>query len=572
MIFISYPVCSGVGSACQPPAQPPTGDTASPGSAPDPLPAKSTGGVKEGAAEETVTPQETEEERRERVKEELSELHEELTEATSSVCLQPLGADRHHHRYWIFPNLPGLFVEDAGLSQKLSPVPGPPTSLVPLQPSSSTHTTTPSIPLSQPPSLPTSMVPEISAPSLLPTPQLVQSCFPEPQPMNIDLQPSAPLPQPSAPLLQSSTLLPLSAPASQSVSDLVSQENTSPNAVKWSCYSKAEEVEELLEALDVRGVREKALREALTRHKPNLLRTIDKCVLKTERKQLSPPATQTLRYDSGDQYLELYLREQLLDTEEKIHLGNLGHLRGCQSREEWRNVIENSGAAALVNSWREKTEISEQGGSEAREGSGSREDMCSPVSPAAEAGKVKSSTPTSATNPSVRMLSQALLDVEAGLEPKFLMPPLGNAVDNKKHGIRNPKKPTIVKETDICRDQWRASLTQATSFSQLFLHLATLERAIMWSRSLMNVRCRICRRKGGDEYMLLCDGCDHGYHTYCLKPPLSHVPEGDWFCHNCSPVTPVKPRKRTQHVTFQEVKPVTFSYGMPSLLSIVCVS
>ena len=70
----------------------------------------------------------------------------------------------------------------------------------------------------------------------------------------------------------------------------------------------------------------------------------------------------------------------------------------------------------------------------------------------------------------------------------------------------------------------------------------------------MNVRCRICRRKGGDEFMLLCDGCDHGYHTYCLKPPLQQVPEGDWFCRDCSPVTPVKPRRRNHRVTFQEVE------------------
>jgi len=34
--------------------------------------------------------------------------------------------------------------------------------------------------------------------------------------------------------------------------------------------------------------------------------------------------------------------------------------------------------------------------------------------------------------------------------------------------------------------------------------------------------------------MLLCDTCDRGYHTYCLRPPLSSVPVGDWFCPPCS--------------------------------------
>ena len=33
--------------------------------------------------------------------------------------------------------------------------------------------------------------------------------------------------------------------------------------------------------------------------------------------------------------------------------------------------------------------------------------------------------------------------------------------------------------------------------------------------------------------MLLCDGCDKGYHTYCVDPPIEEVPEGDWFCPEC---------------------------------------
>ena len=33
--------------------------------------------------------------------------------------------------------------------------------------------------------------------------------------------------------------------------------------------------------------------------------------------------------------------------------------------------------------------------------------------------------------------------------------------------------------------------------------------------------------------MLLCDGCDAGYHTYCVVPPIQTVPPGDWFCPKC---------------------------------------
>ena len=33
--------------------------------------------------------------------------------------------------------------------------------------------------------------------------------------------------------------------------------------------------------------------------------------------------------------------------------------------------------------------------------------------------------------------------------------------------------------------------------------------------------------------MLLCDGCDQGFHTYCLRPRLFTVPSGDWYCPDC---------------------------------------
>ena len=57
---------------------------------------------------------------------------------------------------------------------------------------------------------------------------------------------------------------------------------------------------------------------------------------------------------------------------------------------------------------------------------------------------------------------------------------------------------------------------------------SSTDNSITWNRSALNARCRICRRKGDAEKMLLCDGCDKGHHMYCLKPPLTVVPEGDW--------------------------------------------
>lgn len=36
------------------------------------------------------------------------------------------------------------------------------------------------------------------------------------------------------------------------------------------------------------------------------------------------------------------------------------------------------------------------------------------------------------------------------------------------------------------------------------------------------------------ELTLLCDHCEEAFHTYCLDPPLTAIPEGYWYCSKCS--------------------------------------
>ncbi|WVF70046.1 hypothetical protein IAT40_004833 [Kwoniella sp. CBS 6097] len=46
--------------------------------------------------------------------------------------------------------------------------------------------------------------------------------------------------------------------------------------------------------------------------------------------------------------------------------------------------------------------------------------------------------------------------------------------------------------------------------------------------------CEVCRGGHAADKILLCDGCDRGFHTYCLDPPLASVPTNEeWFCTSC---------------------------------------
>jgi len=50
---------------------------------------------------------------------------------------------------------------------------------------------------------------------------------------------------------------------------------------------------------------------------------------------------------------------------------------------------------------------------------------------------------------------------------------------------------------------------------------------------LAKYMCQNCGKGDAEEQMLLCDGCDDSYHTFCLMPPLAEIPQGDWRCPKC---------------------------------------
>ena len=50
---------------------------------------------------------------------------------------------------------------------------------------------------------------------------------------------------------------------------------------------------------------------------------------------------------------------------------------------------------------------------------------------------------------------------------------------------------------------------------------------------LDEVKCEVCGRGDREDEVLLCDGCDNGFHIFCLKPALKKIPDDEWFCERC---------------------------------------
>jgi hypothetical protein len=71
-------------------------------------------------------------------------------------------------------------------------------------------------------------------------------------------------------------------------------------------------------------------------------------------------------------------------------------------------------------------------------------------------------------------------------------------------------------------------------------HLPNLDPTIITSTWIppLDYPCQVCQRTDDADQMLFCDNCNGGYHLFCLKPELTQVPVGNWYCSSCSPTAP----------------------------------
>ncbi|XP_037396950.1 bromodomain adjacent to zinc finger domain protein 2A isoform X3 [Pygocentrus nattereri] len=136
-----------------------------------------------------------------------------------------------------------------------------------------------------------------------------------------------------------------------------------------------------------------------------------------------------------------------------------------------------------------------------------------------------------------------LTNLERNIERRYLKDPLWNLSEVVRLAPLTPPPGGEEMPVDAVRyleseitprlRTWRQALDRCRSASQLALCLLQLERAIAWEKSIVKVTCQMCRKGDNDECLLLCDGCDRGWHMFCLRPKVTEVPEGDWFCPTC---------------------------------------
>ncbi|XP_078034586.1 ATP-dependent chromatin assembly factor large subunit isoform X2 [Augochlora pura] len=348
---------------------------------------------------------------------------------------------------------------------------------------------------------------------------------------------------------------------------------------KWSFFGTQEDIEALVNGLSKRGIREGELRNNIVHEMTSLRSIIEECprhklnptVFSAPIKELSSvTTTKKNKYENAnlnyppdvpvEDVFEFTLRDFILELEDKIKAGCLGSLK-VNNRDTWRRAVANRLNQGQCDKLVYGT--NEVDGDSAfnvslnnikRETRGSR-----PSTPDSEGESInvkpynsrKSLGSTNETKPLsdnkqqalIKDLADAILQLYHAIDQKYLVKPLINEKD-KKH-------------LDDHKARWEQSLLASTSWSQLFVHFTTLENCISWNKSVLNAHCYICRRRGGADKMLLCDGCNKGHHLYCLKPKLTAVPDGDWYCKTCKRPTKskskLKKRKKFEDELEEEV-------------------
>ncbi|KAJ3718020.1 jumonji superfamily protein [Lentinula guzmanii] len=114
--------------------------------------------------------------------------------------------------------------------------------------------------------------------------------------------------------------------------------------------------------------------------------------------------------------------------------------------------------------------------------------------------------------------------------------PLSEPPDESESREQGPRPRKNTRQISVDRTSQSPKKVPATPALASSLPVPTYfdEKPVPRAREAGNEHCEICGKKNKGEQMLLCDGCDCGFHMFCLDPPLECIPKSEhWYCYSC---------------------------------------
>uniref|UniRef100_A0A8C8J157 Bromodomain adjacent to zinc finger domain protein 2B n=1 Tax=Oncorhynchus tshawytscha TaxID=74940 RepID=A0A8C8J157_ONCTS len=299
----------------------------------------------------------------------------------------------------------------------------------------------------------------------------------------------------------------------------------------WWRVADMEELRSLVKALHSRGIREKALQKQIQKHMEYIAQAcaknrdvvvIDESEL--EENGVSEETVESWCVEEQAMEMDIAVLQQVEELERKV-----------------------TSASLQVKSWMYAEPQSERGDLVYHE-----HKPIAKLLPAGEERPAGDKERASGNNSLVRHVNNPLdiavtrlAELERNIERRYLKSPLSTTVQVKLDNVLGTvtvPAPTPSHNVDGEGGEeglapgmkvWRKAVGEVRSAAQLALCVQQLQKSIAWERSIMKVYCQLCRKGDNEELLLLCDGCDKGCHTYCHKPKITTIPDGDWFCPAC---------------------------------------
>ncbi|XP_057604201.1 tyrosine-protein kinase BAZ1B isoform X2 [Hippopotamus amphibius kiboko] len=245
----------------------------------------------------------------------------------------------------------------------------------------------------------------------------------------------------------------------------------------WFLCDSQKELDELLNCLHPQGIRESQLKERLEKRYQDIIHSI----------HLARKPNLGLKSCDGNQELLNFLRSDLIEVATRLQKGGLGY------------VEETSEFEARVISLEKLKDFGE-------------------CVIALQASVIKKF-------------------LQGFMAPKQKRRKLQSEDSAKIEEVDEEKKMAEEAKVASALEKWKTAIREAQTFSRMHVLLGMLDACIKWDMSAENARCKVCRKKGEDDKLILCDECNKAFHLFCLRPALYEVPDGEWQCPACQPAT-----------------------------------
>ncbi|XP_073503210.1 bromodomain adjacent to zinc finger domain protein 2B isoform X16 [Phyllobates terribilis] len=295
----------------------------------------------------------------------------------------------------------------------------------------------------------------------------------------------------------------------------------------WWRITDPEDLKSLLKVFNIRGIREKSLQKQIQKH----LDYITQACLKNkdsiidmrgqEHGEVTRDVVENWCMEDHEMEVDIAILQQVEDLERRVASASL-QVKGwmCPELDSEREDLVYHEHKPLAK-WHKEHDGDHTG----------------------DEGRNSCAIERKSDNP-LDIAVTRLTDLERNIERRYLKSPLSTTIQIKLDNVGTvtvpAPAPSISGDGDGTEDDiapglkiWRKALSEARSAAQVSLCIQQLQKSIAWEKSIMKVYCQICRKGDNEELLLLCDGCDKGCHTYCHRPKITAIPEGDWFCPAC---------------------------------------